>query len=193
MLIANPNSHHIYYEITIAGQNPGPGASGVIAPGDNATPTFPGTMGGPVEVRTWTDAGKSTPAQAIASQRSTWGLSFTETPGYPLSQLASSYHWTWYDQQSPGMLNWVLIANPGSSAVYYEIAIPGVDINSVPGAKGTIAAGENVTPTFPGQMGGPVEVRAWTDALKSTPAEVFASQRMVYNGFFNEVIGVVLQ
>ena len=152
VLIANPNDHDIYYEITIAGASiaGASGASssaGTIAPGKNVTPTFP-LQDGPVEVRTWKDASKSEPADAIASQRIIWGPSFSETPGYPYESLTDSYHWTWYDQQSLGMTDWVLIANPGDQSVYYEVSVAGTVEQS-----GTIAANDKITPTFDNLMG----------------------------------------
>lgn len=153
VLVANPDTDPVYYEITIAGEDPGPGSRGTIARGGSAAPTFPGRMGGPVEVRAWTNATKTSPARVMASQRvlSNFGLAFNEEPGLPADELASSHLWTWYDQQSPGARDWVLIANPNLYPVYYEIKIAGEDPG--PGSGGVIAPGENVTPDFPGRMG----------------------------------------
>jgi len=190
VLIANPGDTFVYYEVTVAGEDPGLGSRGTIEPGKNVTPIFPGKIGGPVEVKAYTDNTKAIPAIVIASQRVIWGPSFEEVPGYDYSQLASDYHWTWYDQKSHGSTNWVLVANPNQSSVYYEVNVGGVDPG--PGSKGTIDSGKNVTPTFPAKIGGPVEVIAWTDSTKSTPALVMASQRVIWNGYFNEVLGTVL-
>ncbi len=296
ILVANPNSTPVYYEITIAGEDPGPGGSGTIQPGGNVTPAFDGRMGGPVEVRAWTDSGRTAPANvvasqrvlsaageafnelpgipaeeldssylwtwyddvegsnwllianpdaaadmyfevkiagsvvdddagipigpgeyiaarygvmggpvqvrtwsdaahtqaldSIASQRVVWGPSFGETPGYPRNLLADIHRWTWYDQQSPGMTNWVLVANPDTAPVYYEISMPGLDTGNDPGSSGTLGPGGIATPSFPGLMGGPVEVRAWTGSDKSSPAQIVASQRTLYMGHFNEVFGI---
>lgn len=212
VMMANPNPANadpadtegsIYFEITIAGQDPDPTGDsdrGTINAGDFVYPTFAGKSGGPLEVRAWTDESKTTPASLIASQRVIWGPSFGETPGYPSRDLASDYHWTWYDQQTPGSLNWVLVANPNpanadpadtTGSIYYEITIGGTDPNPST-SKGILLPGQNVIPTFAGQMGGPVEVRAWTDAGKTAPALVMASQRVLWNGHFNEVLGTVL-
>jgi len=182
ILIANPSGSPMYYEIKIAGNTVAHDNGTPIAAGQKITPRF-GIVGGPVEVTTWSDAGHSVPLNSIASQRIIWGPSFAETPGYPYSALASSYHWTWYDQLSPGMKNWVLVANPSASAtVTYEIKIDGV---VYPGGSGTLGPGQRATPTFPGQRAGPVEVT-------STGGPVMASQRVLYNGYFNEVLGTVL-
>ncbi len=165
ILLANPGTRAASYEIRIAGNKV---AAGTINAGERVTPTFPGVMGGPVEV--------ITSGLVIASQRVVWGPSFDELAGYRYSQLKNSYTWTWYDQLSAGATNWVLVANPGSSPVSYEIRIGGGTV-----AAGTINPGDRITPTFPGIMAGPVEVNA------SGP--VMASQRVIWSGFFNEVLG----
>ncbi len=181
LLVANPGGDPIYYEITIAGEDPGPGGSGTLGPGEQAAPRFPGLMGGPVRVQAWTGPDKGTPADIIASQRVIWGPSFDETAGFDLGRCATTdrYHWTWYDQQSAGATDWVVIANPGDAAADYTIRI-GTEV--VDG--GSIAPGESIGRTFPGRMGGPVQV--------SADATVFASQRVLWNGHFNETPGTVL-
>jgi photosystem II stability/assembly factor-like uncharacterized protein len=179
MLLANPGASPMYYKITVAGQVVAHDNGAPIAPGQKITPRF-GITGGPVEVTTWKDAGHSVPMDSIASQRVIWGPSFAETPGYPHSALSSSYHWTWYDNVEPGMTNWVLVANPNATAVTYTIKVAGVAR-----ASGTLAPGQRVTPTFPGLRGGPVEV-------VSTGGPVMASQRVLFNNYFNEVLGTVL-
>jgi Tol biopolymer transport system component len=188
ILMANPGASSMYYEITI-GSNP-PVNGGPIAPGGYETPTFPDTIGGPVRVRTFSDAGHTTPYNSIASQRVTWnnGLSFEEVPGYRNSALASAYHWTWFDQnEGPGVTNWVLISNPPDAGgpIYYTLRIGAMTFNG-----GPIAPGANDTPTFPGVIGGPVGV--WTFYNEFTAAPSIASQRVLWNGYFNEVMGTVL-
>ena len=289
VLVVNQNTAPVYYEIRVAGQLRG---SGTIQPGSNVTPTFPGVVGGPVEVNAWTDSGKTTPANVIASQRvlsnngsafnelpgipasslsshyiwtwydavntgnqdwmmianpgkdhngnsqatvtahvrigattygpytiaagqivtptfpgiiggpvavttdsgdiitsqrSLYGPSFEEVPGFSYNSLASNYYWTWYDNHTPGTTNWVMVANQNTAPVYYEIRVAGQLRGS-----GTIQPDSNVTPTFPGVMGGPVQVSAWVDNNKTVPANVMASQRVLWNGYFNELLGKVL-
>ncbi|MBE0428414.1 MAG: N-acetylmuramoyl-L-alanine amidase [Thermoleophilia bacterium] len=186
VLVANHNDFAIRYEIRIAGQVP-PGGTGTLQPGGRVTPTFPGSMGGPVELRTYRVSDDS-PAKSIASQRVIWGPSFEEVPGMPWGKLSHTYHWTWYDHSSAGASNWVLVSNPGGAPVYYEIAIAGQLRQS-----GTLGPGGNVTPVFPGTMSGPVQVQAWTDSGKGIPAGILASQRVVWNGHFNELTGTVLE
>ncbi|MHB1362029.1 MAG: beta strand repeat-containing protein [Thermoleophilia bacterium] len=191
VLIANPrkqadgttdNTADMYYTITINGAVAGTG--GPIAPGSKVTPMFDMGIGGPVDVQTFSDAAKTAPLRAIASQRVTWGPSFEEVPGYNFSDLKNDYKWTWYDMQSAGARNWVLVVNTNSSSVYYEVTV-----NGIPRASGDIAANKDVIPALPGIMGGPVEVKAWTDSGKSTPANVMTSQRVLWNGYFNETLG----
>ncbi len=76
----------------------------------------------------------------------------------------------------PGMTNWVLVANPGGGPLTATIKVGGSTLGTY-----SIAPGRNVTPTFPGKIGGPVAV--------SATANVIASQRVLYNGYFNEVLG----
>ncbi len=215
VLLANPPdaSDPIYYEIFIAGQkvcddascnnDGGTWSAGAIAAGESVTPTFD-KQGGPVEVIAYIDAQHLFPTdKAIASLRTLWGPSFEEVPGYPFVSLASDYHWTWYDQQTPGMTNWVLVANHPSAlnSLHYEIWIGGRKVcedsacpDAAPGtwSSGTLAKGEIVTPTFPGKIEGPVEVRTFSDAQHTTPANAIASQRVLYHGYFNEVVGTDL-
>lgn len=73
-----------------------------------------------------------------------------------------------------------MIANPSASPMYYGIDIAGVKVKDDSGVP--IPAGGNITPTFPGQQNGPVEVT-------STGGSVMASQRVLWNGYFNEVLG----
>jgi len=190
VLLANPGASPVNYQISIAGGcDNGDAAScqyGTLQPAgdaegrDRVIPTFPGVMGGSVEV--------TADGNIIASQRILWGNSFEEVPGYDTAALSSAYHWTWYDQQSAGARNWVLVANPNATSVFYEIKVGGVVRSS-----GTIAAGGRVIPTFGGVMGGPVQVEAWTDSSRVTAADVFASQRVLWKGHLNEVLGTVLE
>ena len=109
VLVVNQNTSPVYYEIYVAGQLE---TSGTLSAGAHAAPLFPGVMGGPVRVKAWTDSSKQTPANVVASQRENWGPSFEEVPGYPESALLSDYNWPWYDNQSSGATDWVLVVNP---------------------------------------------------------------------------------
>jgi len=202
VLIANPSSTEtVTASVSFTDRADGQAVTSVfdVAPGASATPRFPGKMGGPVEVKAWVRGeGRSweDPADrrpVIATQRSLWGgYSFDEMAGTASTALADEYHWTWYDMQSDGMKNWVLVSNTNAFPIYYEISLAGVDTSAWPGARGTLPAGTNANVVFGGRMGGPVAVRAWTDGGKGTPAAVLASQRVLYTGYFNEVTGTVL-
>jgi len=186
VLAANPNPAPVYYELKIAGVTR---ASGTIAAQDYIAPTFPGVIGGPVELSAWADGMHgSVPAYIYAAQRVLWGVSFEELPGTPAAPLASDLHWTWYDQHSTGAQNWVLVSNPSAAAaVFYEVWVAGVRR-----AAGTLSPGGMATPSFPNLMGGPVEVRGYTGADRSAPAALVASQRVLWSGNFNEVMGISL-
>lgn len=188
ILLANPNQTPVGYQIEIGTGgcgNPAPAGtacqSGTLAAagdpgeGDIAKPEFPGIRTGPVRVTTQG-------GNVIASQRVTFGPSFGETAGYPTDRLSGNYHWTWYDQLSPGMKNWILVANPGPEPVTYTIRINGTTPAGY--ANRTLAPGAMETPQFPGWRSGPVEVVA--------SGNVIASQRVLFNGYFNEVTGAVL-
>lgn len=189
VLLANPNPATVDYQIEIGAGgcgDPSPAgtacSSGTLAAagdpgeGDIVTPEFTGVRNGPVRVT-------SQGGHVIASQRVVFGPSFGETAGYPAGRLGNDYHWTWYDQLSAGMKNWVLVANPSATEpVTYTIRING---QVPPGYAGrNLAPGQIETPMFPGWRGGPVEVVA------SGP--VLTSQRVLYKGYFNEVTGTLL-
>lgn len=202
VLIDNPSTAEIITaEISFTDQDSGTPVHAInnIMPGGAWTPTFAGKMGGPVEVKAYVIGGsysnETDRRPVIASQRVLTGLSFEEKPGTAastsgFSALSSNYHWTWYDEQGPGALDWVLIANPSASAsVFYEMTMGD---NSAPVARSYLDAGQIVALRFPGVMMGPVSVRAWTDSNMTVPAEIIASQRVLWKGFFNEVEGQVL-
>ncbi|MCL5883283.1 MAG: hypothetical protein M1539_04825 [Actinobacteria bacterium] len=202
VLIANPStkpdnspSSPVWYEIWIGGHIAGQG--GPIAPGANENRVFPGTMDGPVEVKTFLDAGHTPPASSqdapvIVSQRSTWGPSFEEVPGKSKSSLNYYYDWTWYDQQSPGARNWVLIGTtPGEAdSVTVEVSFTDKDTGLPVILSHDITPPEKRwIPTFDGKMGGPVHVKAYKQGTPGTTKKVIASQRVIWNGYFNEVLG----
>jgi hypothetical protein len=190
VLIANPDTNFpndIYYLIKIAGVPVANG--GPIAAGDTEARWFPGTMGGPLEVLTFFDAGHITPAPSIASQRSLWGPSFEEVPGAGRSGLQSSYEWTWYDEFSAGVQNWILIANPSTTETITAYISFFDQVSSTPELHSdVIPPGEKWTPHYPGRMGGPVKVWAYLYGTTSS-RPVITSQRVLWNGYFNEVWG----
>lgn len=207
VLVANPSATDtVRAEVSFTDRDSGLPVTGTydLAPGQQTTPTYPGKRGGPVKVKAYLQGDPGQARRVIASQRSLWGPSFEEVPGYPsgsiYNALSSSYHWTWYDQLAAGVGNWVLMANPASATdtIKVEVWMNGVrmheDNNPAKPDYWVIAPGESKTPTFGSYRGGPVEVRAYRDggAWPADARPVIASQRVLWNGFFNEVLGTVL-
>lgn len=90
------------------------------------------------------------------------------------------YYFTWYDQQTPGLIDWVLMANP---SVGQGSARASVLVGATTFADRDINVGAPAeTPMFPGVMGGPV-------TIQSTQPLV-ASQRVLYKNSFNEIAAV---
>ena len=211
VMIANPNPYAINYRITVKGAVPGQmiegDATGTIPQDSNVTPRIKNVLDGPVEVKTCKLAfvgdtcpdGNTTDGKSIASQRTLWGPSFEEVPGYPRTALKSDYHWTWYDQLDAGTYNWIHIINTNPGQVYYRITVGGALPSPVVEglASGTIPGNDLVHPRFL-KRGGPVEVKSCSVAFVSgncpdvTPPTVMTSQRVLWHGYFNEVLGTVL-
>lgn len=190
ILVANPggSGYSMDYSVYIHGQLAGSGSS--LAAGYTAAVMIPGKMDGPVEVKTFRHNSAVT-LKSIVSQRIIWGPSFEEVPGMPYSSLTSLYYWTWYDQASPGVSNWVQVANPdNATSLYYEITIAGQNPGGC--SKGMLSAGAVTSCQFPGKMNGPVKVQAWTNDNKAAGHAVLTSQRVLWKGYFNEVMGTAL-
>ncbi len=90
--------------------------SHVVAASGKWTPIYPGTLSGPVEVKSTAvleSAGNpsSTPGNPVFfSARTLRGTSFSETNGIPANQLDSIYWFPWYDFQI--MQTWLHIGRP---------------------------------------------------------------------------------
>ena len=92
-----------------------------------------------------------------------------------------------------------MIANPSAQPVHYEVYVAGSlkEQDRYNGAANTpIPAGSYVAPSFPGLIGVPVEVKSCFaqfdtngNCPDTTPPPVIASQRQLWNGYFNEVWG----
>lgn len=152
-----------------------------VQPGQTASVTAPGVIGGPVKMSSLGGTSQ------IVSKRTLYGNSFEEINAMEETRLDSHYYFTWYDAQSPGARNWILVSNPGTTAVEADIYIAGSRMNQTPYR---IEAGGSLTPEFRGLMGGPVEVMAYEPGNPSAPRDVIASQRVLWNGNFNEVMGI---
>ncbi len=203
LLISNPNSVDMVAEISVGGKkikNPDSGDLYFYVPADGTiAPSFPGLIGGPVEVKgyrasTFNRGNHRVPnMNFLSTQRSLYGSSFEEVTGYGDNSLAPDYYFSWYDQRSAGFTDWVLVSNPGNSEMKAEVWIGGARKAIL-----TLPAGTSQAPTFPGAMSGPVEVRGY-DAATYNPGnpgqpneKIFTSQRVMWNGHFNEIEGMVL-
>ncbi|MBI5869952.1 MAG: hypothetical protein HZB44_03185 [Actinobacteria bacterium] len=203
IMVTNPGEESIHYQIRVANIERD---RGTIAPGAYVTPRFAGIMDGPVEVEAWADSvGGSVPARVMASQRvlSNDGRSFNEVPGIPEEELGSVYQWTWYDQQTPGAVNWVLLANPASNLMFYllEVGAGGCDQDGTPSglagtacqAGGPVGGGQYVSAAFPGIMNGPVTLKTYSDPGMTVPVKSVASQRSLWGPSFEEVPGFPIE
>ncbi|MHB8859827.1 MAG: TolB family protein [Thermoleophilia bacterium] len=191
IVVSNPSAEKINAGVFVGSpSNPVFTDTATLNPYETHAFRKPG-MGGPVFAYGYKNT-VDVPANIVASQRVLWGPSFGELAGSTDTDISwTTSTWTWYDQASAGSKNWVLISNMMPSPIYAEVRIAGVTVWG-----GVVDTYSNQTPAFPGRMGGPVEVEAWmseTDAggrqLKQNPAIVFASQRVLWNGYFNEIVG----
>jgi hypothetical protein len=160
------NASNAIVEIRVGGALQG---SYSVAPGSRVTPHFPGVMNGPVEV-------KCTNGQNIfASERSLYLDSFEEVCGMNPNYFDTAFFFTWYDQQSTGMKDWILVANTSETA--------SANVTIKVGTSGTysytVGPSSRITPQFPGLMDGLVEV--------TSDIPVYTSQRVLYQNSFNEV------
>lgn len=170
ILIANTSDTLAVAEVFVGGQLTG---TYQIPGGSRVTPHFPGLMNGPVQVLS---AGGQV---LLVSQRVLYNGNFTELAAVPGGSLATEHYLTWYDEQTPGMLTWLLVGNQGTQPTTAEIYIHGVLQGSY-----VIQPGSRVTPRFSGVMDGPVYVRS----LDGQPLVV--SERVLYQGSFNEVMSI---
>ena len=118
-----------------------------------------------------------------------WMGSFNEITGIPDDDLSTNLLFPWYDSlPQNGMLNnWILIGNAGSGEARVEIYIGEVrmrDHGNDDSDYFLIPEGGQISPSFPGYMGGPVRV------ICTTGQPLFASQRVLFRDSFNEVVGV---
>ena len=201
--IGNPNSQTIYLFVFLAGVRQGGIYGQPLNPGQTIAWSMPNVMNGPVEVKGCYDDSETCfqPAKIFSSQIVRFGPSYEETAGTSPADLKPNSNWTWYDEITPGSYNWVLVSNPNLvSVIYYQISIAGhLDPNNpadpyYASSHGYLGPQQKVTPQFPGIMGGPVQVKGCfypfaADGSCLNPAPVLASQRVVWNGYFNEVVG----
>lgn len=93
---------------------------------------------------------------------------------------ARRYYFTWYDQLSPGLKTWVLMANPATGESAARAAALVGPVTCADRVIGVAAPAQ--TQSFPGVMGGPVTI--------ATMQPLIASERSIYNDSFNETAAV---
>jgi uncharacterized protein YvpB len=140
----------------------GPGFSDktyTIPAGQGAIVNWAG-LGGPIRI----DADGT---GVLATQRLQWPPTFAEWPGLPPSSARADTWFPWYDDASPGFVDDIHVANPGSATATGSITLAGG--HAIPLS---VPAKADVHYTYPaGTMGGPLRVQ-----ITSGPA-VFATQR----------------
>jgi hypothetical protein len=140
-----------------------------IPPKSSISQRYPGLQGGPVRVVS------TNGVNVITSERTVAGNSFNEVMGSPANQFTMEYWYPWYDNSN--MATWVLVGNPTGSTASVSIYIGSAKYSY------TIPAGGRITPRFTGMDVGPVRVVS-TNGIK-----IFTSERVMYKGAFNEVMG----
>jgi photosystem II stability/assembly factor-like uncharacterized protein len=112
----------------------------------------------------------------LSSERVVAGNSFNEVMGYPASQLTTEYWFPWYDNLN--MDTWILVGNTsGTQTAAVDIYIGSSRYHT------SIAPNGRTTARYPGVMDGPVRV------VSTNGVRIFTSERAVYKGAFNEVMG----
>jgi Zn-dependent metalloprotease len=139
-------------------------------PGEVLVKSYAGLQNGPVKVKS------SDNSTLFASEGVVSGNSFNEVMGYPTNQLTTEYWFPWYDNID--MATWILVGNPSTT----QTATADIYVGGVKRGSYAIPPNGRVTPRFNLQTG-PVRVVS-TNNLK-----LFTSERAVYKGAFNEVMG----
>ncbi|MHB8793204.1 MAG: M4 family metallopeptidase [Thermoleophilia bacterium] len=182
VVMGNPagGSGQVGFDIFIGNQKAN-NAPLMVDPANATAASFNGTSGGPIRVESLD--GK----QEIISKRTLYGDSFEEITAMEEERLDDTYFFTWYDAQSSGSRDWILIANPSATAVEADVYIDGQKMNTTPYR---VEAGAFVAPEYAGIMGGPVVVVGYEPGSPSAPRNILVSQRVLWHGNFNEVMGI---
>jgi mannan endo-1,4-beta-mannosidase len=164
--IYNPVSGCLNTDVTIGDALKG---SYYVVPKVALTKNYDGTQNGPVKVKSRDNT------LLYTSERVISGGSFNEMMGFPTNQLTTEYWFPWYDNVS--MMTWVMVSNPTAQAAAVDIYV-GTSMKSF-----SVPAGGSITPRFTGMNTGPVRV------ISTNGVKIFTSERAMYNGTFNEVMG----
>ncbi|MHB0867598.1 MAG: S8 family serine peptidase [Thermoleophilia bacterium] len=90
------------------------------------------------------------------------------------------YFFSWYDQASAGMQDWVVLGNPSTTDTATADVLVGGEIQG----EYTVTPGQVKTPQYPGVLNGPAQI------LSQGSKPMIASQRVLYNGNFTETASV---
>ncbi len=179
VLISNITDATVHAQVFV-GEGASPRGTYEIGPHSSVTPTYPGTMDGPVRVV----CADCAPGQNIlVSQRVLYSDSFEEVQGTPPAGLTEREFFGWYDFTAANSMrgNWLLVANLGIGDTIADVYI---GTSATPIATFTIPEGGRVTPQFPEVLGGPVRV------LSRNNQPLMVSQRTIYKNSFNELLGL---
>ena len=182
LVVGNPASSSAAagFDFYIAGSKAN-GGPVMAQPGQTHPVSYGGAKGGPVEVSSLAGSPQ------VVSRRTLYNNSFEEINALDGSKLDSHYYFTWYDSRSRNVQDWIMLANPGGSSAEADVYINGQKMNQTPYQ---IPPSGNVTLQYPGVMGGPVEIKAYDTGNPASPHQIIASQRVLWNGNFNEATGI---
>jgi uncharacterized protein YkwD len=144
--------------------------SETLLPGQRTFPLIPSTVGGPIIIES--------DNPVYATQRVLYNGTFNELPSIDPNSLSSSYYYTWSDSKK-GNKVWHLVANPSSSQTANCSLSLGSNTTNI-----QLQPGEVKYPTFTNMTGGPV--------VLDCDIEVYSTQRVIFNGSFNEMKGIQL-
>ncbi|MFW5719731.1 MAG: S8 family serine peptidase [Candidatus Dojkabacteria bacterium] len=141
-----------------------------IPPNGRVVPRFGTIRTGPVTV--------TSDIEVYATQRVLYEGSFNEYEAIDSRDLTNSYKFTWYDSKDSSQKAWILVGNPSTT----ETANVTIKITDQINETYSIPPGDRITPRYNGIVAGPVEV--------TSDINVFASQRTIFKGSFNEYAGI---
>ncbi|MCB9790357.1 S8 family serine peptidase [Candidatus Nomurabacteria bacterium] len=169
ILIGNPSSSQSAYVNVKIGNSVNQNFS--IPPGGKVTPEWNGIQNGPVVV--------TSDINVYTTQRVSYEGSFNEYPGIASNTLSKQFYFTWYDTSRPDRLAWILIGNPSTTTT----ATVNIKIGNVVNQSYSIPPGGRITPAYPNIKDGPVVI--------TSNVNVYTTQRVSYQGSFNEYAGIV--
>lgn len=152
-----------------------PGAADLafeVGPGEERYFSFPrGSIGGPLSFTV------TSGPPLLASQRTAYLQSFTETAALSPATAAAQLFFNWYDRASAGMtVDDIHLINPGTVPAAGSISAPGL-----PEIRFSVAPGAAAHYSWPqGSMAGPVSI------LVTSGPPLLATQRMALPPIFSE-------